>query len=194
MSKQSKDKGNSNSTLIKIVLVALLVLIVLVILLLLRSCQGQNGDPSASTGAGVFAPDYPGLDIDPGAQTIPSEPPAEAPSVSPGGGSVPISFSDSVTYTISTGKLSLFYQNHSSSTHNMVVQVILVRGDDEYLLAQSGILEPGYQVTSLTADENAPKLSKGGYDGLLRLRFYDPATGNMAMVDTDIPCVITVKE
>ena len=75
----------------------------------------------------------------------------------------------------------------------MVVQVILLNGEDQYLLAQSGILEPGYEVSSLKADANAPKLSAGGYEGKLKLLFYDRETGERAIVDTDIPCVITVE-
>ena len=45
--------------------------------------------------------------------------------------------------------------------------MILTSGEDEYLLAQSGILEPGYQVTSLQAEKDLPALSEGGYNGKL---------------------------
>ena len=81
----------------------------------------------------------------------------------------------------------------TNSGINRVVQVILINGEDEYLLAQSGILKPGYQVTNLTADKNAPQLSAGGYEGKLKLLFYDPETGERAIVDTDIPCTVSVE-
>ena len=130
---------------------------------------------------------------DPNADTIPDDD-SEKPVVSNGGGSVTISFMDNVTYSLSTGELSLYYQNPNASTHNVVVQVILESGEDEYLLAQSGILTPGHQVTALQADAGAPQLSVGGYNGKLKLLFYDPETGERAIVDTDIPCTVSVVE
>lgn len=173
--------------LIKTLIGLLAVLIIVIILLLLRSCGEEKGPPTLD-------PDYPTISDDPNAQPIESEPETSAPDVSQGGGSVTISFKDQVTYSLSDGTISMFYQNPSVSTHNVVAQIILVQGEKEYLLSQSGILKPGYQVTSMTVDENAPKLSEGGYNGKLRLRFYNPETGERAIVDTDIPCTITVKE
>ena len=154
-----------------------------------RSCQGQSpAGPSK-----VLEPDYPQMTEDPNADTIPDDD-SEKPVVSNGGGSVTISFMDNVTYSLSTGELSLYYQNPNASTHNVVVQVILESGEDEYLLAQSGILTPGHQVTALQADAGAPQLSVGGYNGKLKLLFYDPETGERAIVDTDIPCTVSVVE
>lgn len=187
------EKSKSRGGLILTLVAVLLVLIIIIILLLLKSCNA-NGGTESSGGAGILEPDYPTMSVDSGAQPIESEPNESAPEVSQGGGSVTISFKDQVTYSLSTGKISMFYQNPSVSTHNVVVQMILVHGEDEYLLGQSGILQPGYQVTSMTVDEDAPQLSMGGYDGKIRLRFYDPVTGERAIVDTDIPCTITVKE
>lgn len=187
---QTKKRGG----LIMALVAVLLVLIIIIILLLLKSCGAEPDGTDSSGGPGILEPDYPTISDDPNAEPIESEPEGSAPEVSQGGGSVTISFKDQATYSLSTGKISMFYQNPSVSTHNVVVQMILVHGEDEYLLAQSGVLQPGYQVTSMTVDENAPQLSKGGYDGKIRLRFYDPETGERAIVDTDIPCTITVTE
>ena len=185
--KSGEEKNNKN--LVRILSAVLLVLLIVVILLLLRSCQGQSpAGPSK-----VLEPDYPQMTEDPNADTIPDDD-SEKPVVSNGGGSVTISFMDNVTYSLSSGELSLYYQNPNASTHNVVVQVILENGEDEYLLAQSGILTPGHQVTALQADAGAPQLSVGGYNGKLKLLFYDPETGERAIVDTDIPCTVSVVE
>ena len=185
--KSGEEKNNKN--LVRILSAVLLVLLIVVILLLLRSCQGQSpAGPSK-----VLEPDYPQMTEDPNADTIPDDD-SEKPVVSNGGGSVTISFMDNVTYSLSTGELSLYYQNPNASTHNVVVQVILENGEDESLLAQSGILTPGHQVTALQADAGAPQLSVGGYNGKLKLLFYDPETGERAIVDTDIPCTVSVVE
>lgn len=178
---------NSNKKTMRILLLVLLALIIIIILLLLRSCQGEKGP------ATVLEPDYAVMTEDAHAETIADDNSQKA-EVSSGGGSVTISFMDNVQYSLSTGNLSLYYQNPNASTHNVVVQVILTSGEDEYLLAQSGILKPGHQVTTLTADKDAPQLSPGGYNGKLTLLFYDPETGERAIVDTDIPCTITVTE
>lgn len=184
----NNNPSSGNKNLVRLLSVILLVLIIIIILLLLRSCGASEGNT-------VLEPDYPTMSVDPGAEEIEDDPsPETPPTVTQGGGSVTISFMDNITYTLSTGKLSLFYQNPGASTHNVVVQVILVRGEDEYLLAQSGIMEPGYQVTSLNVDSNAPQLSEGGYEGKMRLRFYDRESGERAIVDTDIPCTVTVTQ
>ena len=166
----------------------LIALIIIIILLLLRSCDSDDGP------AGVLDPDYAIKTEEPNAEPVESDPEETKPEVAEGGGSVSMSFMDKVTYNLSTGQISLYYQNPHASTHNVVVQVILTHGEDEYLLAESGVLKAGYQVTSLEVDKNAPQLSAGGYNGKLRLLFYDPETGERAIVDTDIPCTITVKE
>lgn len=195
-SKPSAERSKSRSGLIMALVAVLLILIIIIILLLLKSCNADDGTDStdSSSGAVVLEPDYNTISDDPNAEPIESEPDESAPEVSQGGGSVTISFKDQVTYSLSTGKISMFYQNPSVSTHNVVVQMILVHGEDEYLLGQSGVLKPGYQVTSMTVDKDAPRLSAGGYDGKIRLRFYDPETGERAIVDTDIPCTITVTD
>ena len=166
-------------------LILLLVLSVAAVILLIRK-------PAPKGPAVVLEPDYAQMQEDVGAETIPEDK-TEKAEVAQGGGSVTISFMDNVRYDLSTGELTLYYQNPNASTHNVVVQVILINGEDEYLLAQSGILKPGYQVTNLTADKNAPQLSAGGYEGKLKLLFYDPETGERAIVDTDIPCTVSVE-
>ena len=177
-----------SKNLIRGLIVLLIVLVAVIVLLLLRSCQKQPEGPNK-----VLEPDYNTISKDENADKIPDDNSTKA-DVSQGGGSVTISFTDDVKYSLSSGEVSLYYQNPTASTHHVVVQVIIINGEDEYLLAQSGILEPGYQVTTLTAAKDAPQLSEGGYNGKLKLLFYDPETGERAIVDTDIPCTVTVEK
>lgn len=172
---------------IRKLLIVLSALVVVGVVMLIRS-------PKEEGPAVVLEPDYATIEKEPSAKPMENTGNEVKPEVSQGGGSVTISFTDDIRYSMSGHNLSLYYQNPYASTHNVVVQVILISGEDQYLLAQSGILEPGYEVTSLVADSNAPKLSVGGYEGKLKLLFYDSDTGERAIVDTDIPCVITVVE
>lgn len=168
-------------------LLAVILLVIIVIILSLRSCGTEP--------AVVLEPDYATITIDDNAVPMTGSPdePQERTQVEEGGGSVTISFMDDVRYNLSTGDVSLFYQNPYASTHDVVVQVILISGQNEYLLGQSGLLQPGYEVTHINGAGTSISLSPGGYTGKLKLLFYDPETGERAIVDTDIPTTITVE-
>ena len=172
----------------KILTYALIVLlIVIIILLLLRGC---NGDSGGSTG---LEPDYNIVDPDQNASAIPGDTGApETPEVPQGGGSMSLIYSDQVSVDLATGKVGLFYQNPSESTHSIVVQIIIQRGEDQYLVAESGAIDPGFMLTDLTLSDDL-QLAPGVYEGLLKLLFFDRATGERAVVDTNIPADITVQ-
>ena len=62
------------------------------------------------------------------------------------------------------------------------------------IIVQSGLLKPGNQVTALELlDGAAGKLSAGGYEGKFAVLYYDPDTGEKAVVNTEIPVTITVS-
>lgn len=173
------------------IIILALVIVLIALLAVIAALLLRDREPRGP--AVVLEPDYALIEVEKSAEPV-DEPDAEKPEVVEGGGSVTINFEDEVTYSLSEGTVRLFSQNPGASTHNMVVQVILQSGGDEYLLAQSGILEPGFGVSSLPARDGVPQLSAGGYSGKLRLLFYDPATGERALVDTDIPCAVRVVE
>lgn len=183
----TQDKQSTGFKRMTVVLSAVLIaLIIIIILLLLRSCNGTD-DPNA-------IPPYAPVDTEPNATPVESDPAVTRPEVSPGGGSLSMVFGDTITYSLSTGELTLLYQNPPDSTHDIMVRVVVVNGDEEYILAESGRILIGYGVQKLTKAENAPKLSVGKYNGVLRLFPYDPETGELAIVNTDIPVTITVTE
>lgn len=141
----------------------------------------------------VLVPDYPQVETEPNA--FPSHDDEEKFQVGQGGGAVALIYSDQVIYNLSTGRISLSYTNPSSSTASIILQIVLLGPDgSEYLLAQSGRLNPGYAVERLDSDmdENLV-LSQGVYSGEMRLLFYNPETGEKALVDTKIPVTITVQ-
>ncbi len=185
--RQKQAKQRNPKDIIQTLVVILILLVAVIVLLLLKSCQGPGNGPPV-----VLPPDYTDLQPDGGAEIIPGDNSAPTPMPS-GSGSVTLNFTGNAQYSLSSRTLSLCYQNPKASTHNVVVQVVLTSGESEYLLAQSGIVAPGYQITSLEASDQAPQLSQGGYAGKLKLLFYDPTTGQQAMVDTSIPCTVVVN-
>ena len=117
------------------------------------------------------------------------------------GGAVELNYSDKVEYGLSDQTVTLFFANPGSSTQAVVLQIIVYGGvnvdtgkPEEYLLAESGILRPGYYVERLDADlESNVSLASGVYSGVMRVLFYNEDTGERAVVNTEIPVNISVS-
>ncbi len=108
-----------------------------------------------------------------------------------GGGAVSLTYSREVTIDISDKKASLLFANPSKSNQDMVLQLVI----GETVVIQSGRLEPGNQVTTLDLlDGVAEKLTAGGYEGKFVVLFYQPDTGEKAMLNTEIPVTITAQD
>lgn len=147
-------------------------------------------DPKGPT---VLDPDFELVDPDKNAQTIPGDT-GTAPNVSNGGGSMSLIYSDQVSVNLATGEVELFYQNPSESSHSIVVQIIIERGENQYLVAESGAVNRGYMLTELTLDKDTAQiLAPGVYEGKMKLLAFDPESGERALVDMNIPVDITVE-
>lgn len=138
----------------------------------------------------ILAPDYAPQELEQNAEEMESTS-AEKLDAPAGGGSVNLMFQDKVTVSLSEKTASLYYGNPSESTQDVLLQVVV----QDTVIAQSGRLVPGTQVSSLDlAREAVEALQPGGYDGKLVVSFYDPVTGEKASVNTEIPVSITVAE
>ena len=138
----------------------------------------------------VLMPDYALMEIEKNAKEIPND---NEPKTDSGeaGGNVSLTYSNQLGIDLSDASVSLYFSNPSKSNHNIVLQIVI---QDE-LLAQSGIILSGYQVTMLDLlEDSVLKLSPGGYDGKFVVLFYHPDSGEKAIVHTEIPIYITVKE
>ena len=138
----------------------------------------------------ILAPDYAPQETEEYAQTIPGDDGDKMESEE-GGGSVSLTYSNQVAIDLSREEASLLFANPGRSNQNMVLQVVI----QEEVLVQSGTILPGHQVTTLRLLESArDKIVPGGYDGYFVVFYYDPDTGEKAIVNTEIPVSITVKE
>lgn len=166
-------------------------LLILILSLVTVACLCVTGwavflRPAQSTDAAAQQQDYAPVELEPNAQPIAQEPEPSASSqaVEEGGGHVTLSYTLAVTVQRSTRTVSLFYQNPSTSYNPVSLQVVLVdKNGTEAVIAQSGLLEPGTQVTSLALDSSV-NLPAGSYDGYYSLGFYDPATGEKSVVNS----------
>ena len=174
---------------------AALLLLIPILLLVIRTGWFKPADD----GKVVLAPDYPLIKDEPNSQ--PTEDDQQKFEVSENGGAVALNYSDKVEYGLSDQTVTLFFANPGSSTQAVVLQVIVYGGvnvdtgkPEEYLLAESGILRPGYYVERLDADlESNVSLASGVYSGVMRVLFYNEDTGERAVVNTEIPVNISVS-
>jgi len=137
----------------------------------------------------VLTPDKAPEQPEENAEPIPGDKPNESPASK--GGSVTLTYSDQVTIDLSREDASLLFANPGRSSRDLVLQIVV----QENILAQSGTLEPGNQVKTLSLLPGAAAmLSPGGYEGNFMVHYYDRITGAREVVNTAIPIFITVKK
>lgn len=169
-----------------------LIIAAVVLLILIIVLSWRVGAPAPAV---VLAPDYamaeieenatPMTDFGGGTQKL---------EAAENGGAVAIAYSDQVYYDQAAGTLSLSYGNPYVSTQSVILQIIVFGPDgSEYLIAESGILPPGYRVETLNASAEGVTVSSGAYNGIFRLLFYNSETGERAIVNSEIPILITVQ-
>lgn len=112
-----------------------------------------------------------------------------------GGGAVSIIYTMTASYNEGDDEISVYFKNPKKSNHDMVLELYAISTDGSLvLMARSGRIPIGYGIEKMTLLDSAPKLSKNTYKGLYRITFYNPETGELATVDTEIPDInITVK-
>lgn len=137
----------------------------------------------------IIDPDYNILEVDENIEEMPDEgDPVESTG---GGGSVVLNFSYDVAVDLSEKKATMYFGLPSQSNKDAVLQLIV----DDTLLAQSGRLPPGHQVQTMSVQDGAARrLKAGGYNGVLRVLYYDDETGERAILDTEIEVTITVTD
>ena len=111
-----------------------------------------------------------------------------------GGGAVSLIYYDQVTVDLSDNKVYLRFDNPSKSVNNMTLEISI----KDTVLAKSGALQPGYRLTELPLQAGVAEKLAAGYayvDGAkYTIYYYDPTTGERAIVNTEIPITVTVQE
>ena len=138
----------------------------------------------------VLAPDYAPKETEQNAQPIgdDNDEKLEQPE---NGGAVSLTYAREVAVSRSAKTAFLLFANPTKSNQDMVLQLVI----DDVVILQSGLLTPGNQVTTLNLLDGAEKrLADGGYDGKFVVLYYDRASGERAMINTEIPVSVTVTE
>lgn len=182
MNENNENKRNSN----KILIIFLIFITVVAIGVTVWALFFRESEPPT-----ILAPDYAPVETEGNAESIPGDNTEGRQDNEEGGGSVTLTYSDQVTVDLSDGKASLMYANPGKSNQDIVVQIII----RDLVIVQSGTLNPGKMVTKLDLLEGvASRLTAGIYEGKFNILFYDPVTGEKAVVNTEIPVTVTVQE
>lgn len=137
----------------------------------------------------ALAPDYAPQEEEQNAETIPNDT-GEKMENPEGGGSVSLTYSREVFIDLSDEIATLLFANPGKSNQDMILQIVI----QDTVIVQSGTLKPGNQVTVLDLlNGAAKKLSAGTYEGNFNVLYYNPETGEKAIVNTEIPITITVN-
>ncbi len=140
--------------------------------------------------APVLAPDYAPQQLEENAEPI-GDDGDEKLSQPEGGGAVGLTYAKEISISLSDKSATLLFANPTKSNQDMVLQLVI----DDVVILQSGRLEPGNRVTTLNLLDGAEKrLDAGGYNGKFVVLYYDCASGEKAMVNTEIPVTVTVTE
>lgn len=135
----------------------------------------------------VLAPDYAPQETEKNLETM--EGGGDKLPQEQGGGAVRLSYSKEATIDLSDKVAKVYFGNPSESNQDMLVQIVI----RDTVILQSGRITPGHLVRTLDLFDNV-KLSPGIYEGQYVVYYYQPDTGEKAMLNTKIDLTITVTE
>jgi len=142
----------------------------------------------------VIDPDNPLPEIDPDIEPIEQDT-SEKVTSEKGGGSVSMVYTKGVTLSLSNDKATIFYQNPNSSNHSVVLELYIVSDETEYFIGRTGLIPAGSAIYEMDTSEKDANIRAGTYTGLYRTSYYNPETGERAVVGSDITNVsVTVTE
>lgn len=101
-----------------------------------------------------------------------------------GGGSVRVRLNNIAKVNLTTGIISMAYQNPNQSTESSVITLVLINNGNEYYIARSGLINAGNQITELKLNDNGIKLTEGVYKGKYIIDHYNPETGEKALTNS----------
>jgi|GEM_PF-1511745 len=107
-------------------------------------------------------------------------------------GSDMIVFSDGALVNVAEKAVTLYYSHDAAATHNCRVELYLSGKNEDLLVAQSGIIPPGNELTVMPlAAKNAQLPSDGSYEGYL-LIIYLGTDGKTGDTNVQLPQTVTI--
>ena len=133
----------------------------------------------------VEIPDNPLPSLDPNVAVVVDDDTVKEQSED-GGGSVTMWYSLDASLSLSSGNIEMYFINPNASNHSVVIELCVVSGSDEIVIATSGLIPAGMGITTMDFDKQSVVLSAGDYEGKYNIYAYDPVTGEKAIMEMEI--------
>lgn len=114
----------------------------------------------------------------------------------PGGGSISMAYRKTVTIALTKKTVKLMFQNPAKSVNDMVLQLVVVSSDGkETVIAQSGLIKPGNEITKMDLIDGAASMGEGSCKGRFHIFCYAHDSGEKAIVNGSVEGIlITVTQ
>lgn len=152
----------------RMIVIIILAIIAIILLLLLSQC-GRCSTITLAPSQDVAAQDM--------------QQPEEKMEADEGGGAVNITYSGAAQIDLASRTAGIHVENPARSTHDMVIELVVVNGGQETPIAKSGLLPAGYQLSTLDLNDNI-EMESGSYQGYFLISFYDPESKEQAYANT----------
>ena len=150
-------------------MIVIIILVIIAIILLLLSQCGRCSTITLAPSQDVAAQDM--------------QQPEEKMEAGEGGGAVNITYSGAAQIDLASRTAGIHVENPARSTHDMVIELVVVNGGQETPIAKSGLLPAGYKLSTLDLNDNI-EMEPGSYQGYFLISFYDPESKEQAYADT----------
>ena len=109
--------------------------------------------------------------------------------------SVTMNYSLDAKLSQTNSVINLYFQNPNSSNHDVSLELVVIDGKSEIVIAESELIKPGFQLLSIPLDTNSAVLGKGVYNAKYRVSFFDSVTGEKSQISSEITDVtLTVTD
>lgn len=140
----------------------------------------------------VIIPDYPPQETDKYAESMPTD---TSGTESQGDetqqsseNKVTLNYQNVVNINLTLRKASIYFANPSNSNQNLILKLLV--GDE--VIAESGLVSPGYQIKTLDLNNDVKANLSGTMTGKFVATFYDIESGEKAMVNSETSVTIKV--
>jgi hypothetical protein len=102
------------------------------------------------------------------------------------GGAVSMIYTLAADLSLSKEQATIYFKNPNASNHDVMIHLCIVEDEKLIPVAKSGLLKAGYALNKMDMLEETVRLKKGNYDAAYVVYYYDPLTGEKALVESTI--------
>lgn len=184
--------------LIFILLLAAVVLVCLWVSSIVRNDDDSSGQPDPpDQGVIDVAPDFPLPENDENLEEVTDNVNSNTTNDNDSSdtvGSASMSYTLSADVSLSDGSIAMMFENPSVSNQAVTLELMIQSNGNSYSIAKSGLLPSGTRLQKMNLELDNISISEGVYTGFYRVSFYNPSTGEKAIVESELTDVkITVK-